>query len=60
MKFREKEKLITLECVHYLEFNKVPLIPRDGLQKEAEFKQLGAGATKRFETSYNGKAMIGD
>ena len=32
----------------------------DGLQKEAEFKQLASRieATKRFETSYNCKAMI--
>ena len=39
--FREKQKLITRGlCMRYLELTEFPLIPRDGLQKEAEFKQL--------------------
>ena len=34
------EKLITRGCMRYLELTEFPLIPRDGLQKETEFKQL--------------------
>ena len=45
--------------MRYLELTEFPLIPRNGLQKEAKFKQLAwsAGATKCFETSYNGKEI---
>ena len=39
MNFREKRKLITRGPVRFLELTEFPLIPRDGLQKEAEFKQ---------------------
>ena len=48
--------------MRYLELTEFQLIPRDRLQKKAVFKLLAwsVGATKRFETSYKGKAMIGD
>ena len=36
MNFREKKKLITRGRMRYLELTEFPLIPRDGLQKEAE------------------------
>ena len=48
--------------MRYIELTAFQLIPRDRLQKEAVFKLLAwsSGATKRFETSYKGKATIGD
>ena len=55
--FDKEEKLITRGRVHHLELMEFQLLPRYGLQKEAS---LSAVATKCFETSYIGKAMIGD
>ena len=46
--------------MHYLELTEF-LFFQDGLQKEAEFKQLAwsARSTKHFETLHNGKTVIG-
>ena len=61
--FEKIEKLITCRLhMHYLELTEFHWLPQDALQKKAVFKLLAwsAGINKRFQTSFNGKATIGD